>query len=62
MTTYDRKYYLIRVVKEKGFELVHDKNDRTVMIPQSRKREAERLKQLHELQNKYQYGVQYTIE
>ena len=61
MTTYNRKYYLIRQIKKAGFVLVEQKNERTIKVPFQQHRVAKKNKHLQELRTKYQYGVQITL-
>ena len=61
MTTYNRKYYLIRQIKKAGFELFECKNERTIKVPFHKHRVAKQNKHVQELRTKYQYGVQITL-
>lgn len=57
MTTYDRKYYLIREIKKAGFSL--QKNEgRIIGVPLHLAEAARTNKHVRELQKNYQYGVQ----
>lgn len=61
MTTYDRKYYLIREIKKAGFKLHEHENERTIKVPHEMQDVARKNKHVQELRIKYQYGVQITL-
>jgi len=61
ITTYDRKYYLIREVKRLKLQVLHDQNERTVLIPFNRQEEVKDNKYLLELRDKFNYGLQTIL-
>ncbi len=61
MTTYDRKYYLIREIKKAGFSLTKKNEGRTILVPPHLVAVAKTNKHVLELQRNYQYGVQTII-
>jgi len=62
MTTYDRKYYLIRRIEKAGFEFSKKNNERIIQVPPNKVMQAERNKYVNELRKDHQYGVQMIIE
>lgn len=61
MTTYYRKYYLIREIKKAGFKLHEHKNERIILVTSKRQHIARKNKHVQELLANYQYGVQITL-
>lgn len=61
MTTYDRKYYLIRRIKAAGFEFSKKSNERIILVPPNKVRQATTNKYVNELKREHQYSVQTTI-
>jgi len=58
MTTYTRKYYLIREIKRAGFDLDKSQRERMILIPITLIDEAGKNKYLNELIKKFEYGAQ----
>ena len=58
MTTYTRKYYLIRKLKAEGFELLKSENERMILVPLNKLPAAESSCTITELMKQHQYGVQ----
>jgi hypothetical protein len=59
--TYDRKYYLNRKVKAAGLNLDLNLTTKTINIPPEMAGKIEDNKALRELNEKHNYGVQYTL-
>ncbi len=59
-TSYDRKYYLHRQLKELGVEVEHNENSHIMLIKQENTALAEN-KYVKELQDYFQYGIQLTL-
>jgi hypothetical protein len=62
MTTYNRKYYLIREVKKLNLEVLHEGGERAVLIPFDRQHEVKNNKYLLELRDKHNYGLQTELK
>ena len=60
-TTYDRRYYLNRLIKKDGFELKLEQTAKTVFIPPEFVQASLKNQTLIELNKSYNYGIQYTI-
>jgi hypothetical protein len=61
MSTYIRKYYLHRMVKQAGFRMKLEERHKTILIPVSCIALAKENKYIDELREKHQYGVQTII-
>ena len=59
--TYDRKYYLNRKLKAAGLHLDLDLTTKTINVPPEMAGNIENNSALKELNEKYNYGVQYTL-
>lgn len=60
MTTYIRKYYLHRRVKQDGYTLSLEHCHRTINVAPSMVEDAKANKYLLELQQQHNYGVQLS--
>jgi hypothetical protein len=58
MTTYNRKYYLIRKLKADGWKLLLKDGQRTIVIPSDKIKEADDNQIIWELMNEYGFGAQ----
>lgn len=58
MTTYNRKYYLIRKLKADGWKLLLKDGQRTIVIPSDKIKEADDNQIIWELMNKFGFGAQ----
>lgn len=58
MTTYNRKYYLIRKLKADGWKLLLKDGQRTIVIPSDKIEEADDNQIIWELMNGYGFGAQ----
>jgi hypothetical protein len=55
---YTRKYYLIRKLKAEGFDLLKSRNERVIIVPLNKLKDAEHSRTITELMKQHQYGVQ----
>jgi hypothetical protein len=58
MTTYNRKYYLIRKLKADGWKLLLKDGERTIVIPADKVKEADDNEIISELMYGYGFGAQ----
>lgn len=60
-TTYERKYYLNKKVKQAGFQLKLELTAKTILVPPDHVHTALHHPAVQELSNCFNYGIQYTI-
>lgn len=60
-TTYDRKYFCNKMVKDHGFKLKLEQTEKTIQIRQDDVESAARDRYIKELAEKYGYGVQVML-
>jgi hypothetical protein len=60
-TTYDRKYFCNKMVKEHGFKLNLEQTEKTIQIKQEDVEAAKSDRYIKELRDKHQYGVQVVL-